>query len=238
MAECVQYAYLDVDAFKKRIAEHPVGYLPLGTLEWHGVHNVLGSDALQAEGLFIRAARRFGGIVFPPLYLGPDRIETDAEGRTLIGMDISEATKPHRQLEGSCYWMSQGLFLMMLEAIVVQAKRAGFICLIADGHGPSREAWAQMAGTWEKQYDIILLSALNDFGSDAFLTQQDHAGKNETSVMMALHPDLVDLARIDGPDGLVGVRGEDPRLSTAAWGDYLIEATVDAIGRKLVELGL
>ncbi len=240
MDECVHYARLSVPSFAKRLKEHPVGYIPLGTLEWHGLHNVLGADALQADGIFTRAAKRFGGIVFPPLYLGPDRIEAGPEGTNLIGMDYSDATKPHQRLEGSCYWVPDGLFLMMLEALVVQAKRAGFICLLADGHGPSRKAWAHMAGQWEKQYDIILLSSINDFDAQSFVTQQDHAGRNETSVMMALHPDLVDLSRIEDPSGAwpLGVKGEDPRLSTAAYGQYLIETTVEAIGRKLLELGL
>ncbi|ADY14561.1 creatininase family protein [Sphaerochaeta globosa] len=240
MNECVHYAYLSIPAFSKRLKEHPVGYIPLGTLEWHGLHNVLGADALQADGVFARAARAFGGIVFPPLYLGPDRIETALEETTLIGMDLSDATKPHQRLEGSCYWVNKGLFLQMLEALIAQAKRAGFMCLIADGHGPSRKAWAEMAPLWEKQYDIILLSSLNDFEAQTFLTQQDHAGRNETSVMMALYPDLVDLGRIEDAGGAwpLGVKGEDPRLSDAAYGEFLIQTTVDAIGGKLLELGL
>ncbi|HCU29403.1 MAG TPA: hypothetical protein DIC57_00865 [Sphaerochaeta sp.] len=31
----------------------------------------------------------------------------------MIGMDM---TKPHQMLEGSCYWVPNGLFLMMLES--------------------------------------------------------------------------------------------------------------------------
>lgn len=238
MDECVQYSYLSVPAFQKRLAEHPVGYLPLGTLEWHGLHNVLGSDSLQAEGLFLRAARRFGGIVFPPLFVGPDRIEDAGEGRQFIGMDSSDATRPHQQLPGSCYWVGKGVFLSLLESLIAQAKRAGFICLLADGHGPSRKAWAEMAPLWEKQYDIILLSSINDFDPLAYLTQNDHAGKIETSTMMALHPDLVDLSRLDPASWPLGVKGEDPRTSSASWGEYLLETTVQAIGRKLQELGL
>lgn len=238
MEPCVQYAYLSIPQFERRLAEHPVGYIPLGTLEWHGLQNVLGADALQAEGLFIRAARRFGGIVFPPLYLGPDRVTDAGEGKTLIGMDSSEATKPHQQLVGSCYWVSKGLFLQMLESLISQAKRAGFICLIADGHGPSRKAWAELAGQWEKQYDIILLSSVNDFSEHSYLALGDHAGRCETSSMMALHPELVDLSRLDQDTWPLGVKGEDPRLSTAAHGEYILETTVNAIGQKLQELGL
>ncbi|NLA99327.1 MAG: creatininase family protein, partial [Spirochaetales bacterium] len=55
MDECVHYARLSVPSFTKRLKEHPVGYIPLGTLEWHGLHNVLGADALPADGIFPRA---------------------------------------------------------------------------------------------------------------------------------------------------------------------------------------
>lgn len=235
--ENVLYETLRPDQFSKRLSEHPVGYLPLGTLEWHGKQNVLGSDALQANGLFTRCAKRYGGIVFPPLWVGPDRIERTSDGALLIGMDSSEYTKPKQQLIGSCYWVSKGLFLQLLESIVSQAKRAGFACLIADGHGPSRKAWAEMAPTWEKQYDIILLSSLIDFNESNYLTQRDHAGKNETSAMMALHPELVDLSLLDSPFPL-GVHGEDPRLSSSVYGEMLLETTVLSIGEKLEELGL
>ena len=240
MDEDVTYARLTVQAFQRRLAAHPVGYIPLGTLEWHGLHNVLGADALQAEGLFIKVARSYGGIVFPPLYLGPDRITQTEEGSFLIGMDSSEVTRPHQQLSGSCYWVSKGVFIQMLESLVSQAKRAGFLCLLADGHGPSRKVWAQMAPGWEKQYDIILLSALNDFDQQSFLTQQDHGAKDETSTMMALYPDLVDLAMLDPEPEIwpLGVRGEDPRHATADWGEYLLDTTAAVIIKKLQELGL
>ena len=32
----------------------PVAYIPLGTLEWHGLHNPIGADGLQAEELALR----------------------------------------------------------------------------------------------------------------------------------------------------------------------------------------
>ncbi len=42
----------------------PVAYIPLGTLEWHGLHNPIGADGLQAEELALRCANQ-GGVVFP-----------------------------------------------------------------------------------------------------------------------------------------------------------------------------
>jgi len=240
MKETVSYDELSPDAFKQRIEQHPIGYLPLGTLEWHGAQNVLGADAIQARGLFMRAAEMYGGIVFPPLWVGPDRVCKEGEGKWLMGMDSHRMTQPNQQLPGSCYWVQKGLFLLLLESIVSQAKRAGFRCLIADGHGPSRKAWAEMVDIWEKQYDIILLSAIRDFEGTSWKTQMDHAGKNETSAMMALRPELVHLDRlpVDRFEWPLGVMGEDPRDSSADFGESLLASTVKAIGAKLHNLGL
>ena len=48
----------------------PVVYIPLGTLEWHGLHNPMGADGLQAEEIALRCARKGGGVVFPTVYYG------------------------------------------------------------------------------------------------------------------------------------------------------------------------
>jgi len=45
-------------------------FQPLGTIEWHGVHNVVGVDAVKAFALCVQAAKRGGGLVSPPLYGG------------------------------------------------------------------------------------------------------------------------------------------------------------------------
>lgn len=235
----VDYEALLPHEFETRLAQRPVGYLPIGTLEWHGVQNALGADFLQSRGLFRRAAQKFGGIVLPPIWLGPDRITPQERGPDLVGMDTADTTTPCSQLAGSMYWVPKGLFLMLLEAVLAQAKRAGFKCIVADGHGPSREAWAQMADAWEKQFDLRLVSAQRDFPGK-WRAQMDHAGRNETSVLMAVAPELVDLSQLptDRDQWPQGVAGEDPRDASIAFGEELIEATVALIGNKLDELGV
>lgn len=234
MMDKVDYEELLPHEFQARLAARPVGYLPLGTLEWHGVQNALGADAIQARGLFRLAARKFGGIVFPTLWLGPDRITAQPEGISLIGMDTAQSTVPHRQLPGSCYWAPKGLFLMLVENILAQARRAGFKCIVADGHGPSRKAWSEMADSWEAQFGLRLVSAIRDFPNQ-WRTQMDHAGRNETSAMLAIAPQLVDISQLpaDRSQKPLGVGGEDPRDSTAAFGQQLIETTLELIGAKL-----
>ena len=237
MAEKVDYETLLPHEFQARLAQRPVGYLPIGTLEWHGVQNALGADFLQSRGLFRRAAAKFGGIVLPPVWLGPDRIVGQVDGTGLIGMDSADSTVPQRQLPGSFYWIPKGIFLVLMESILAQAKRAGFRCIVADGHGPSRTAWAEMVDSWEKQFGLHLVSAKRDFPGK-WRTQNDHAGRNETSILMAVAPELVDLSLLpqDRSQWPQGVAGEDPRDATVGYGNELIEDTLTLIGAKLDEL--
>jgi len=236
MTQTVRHAELRPREFEERLAARAVGYLPIGTLEWHGPHGPLGADFIQAEAILERAARRFGGVLLPPLWLGPDGVTAGGEGMLFYGMD-GYATPP-RQLAGSLYWVPEGLFLQLVEAVLLQARRAGFRCIVVEGHGPSRDAFARAAKVWRRQFGLHLISAADFPG--AWATQNDHAGRNETSILMAVAPDLVDLSRLpdDADDRSNGIIGKDPRESTAAYGEELIETTVRLIGRKLDELGV
>lgn len=69
----VRYRMLRPAEAVARRTECPVAHIPIGTIEWHGVHNPLGADMLQAEGLAVLCAQRGGGAfgddqvaVFPP----------------------------------------------------------------------------------------------------------------------------------------------------------------------------
>lgn len=240
MSTTVHYTQLLPHQFRTRLAQCPVAYLPLGTLEWHGEHMALGTDALISEGVFVQVAQQFGGIVMPPLFLGPDRIRRVDDATYLVGMEYAESTTPPRQLDGGCYWIPEGLFVLMLEHIVAQVARTGFNVMVADGHGPSRRVWAQHAPQWQAQYGIRLVSVSNDIPT-GWQSQIDHAARNETSLMQALYPALVDLTQL-GNDRSVypqGVGGVDPRDATAAHGRDCLDQSVAlliSVLRQLPEL--
>ena len=86
MESKVDYLELLPGEFTQRLKEGPVAYLPLGTLEWHGPHLPLGADALQAQQFFRLLAKKVGGIVMPPLFVGPDRC-CENSGKEDYGMD-------------------------------------------------------------------------------------------------------------------------------------------------------
>jgi creatinine amidohydrolase len=239
MSDKVQYASLLPHEFRTRMAACPIGYLPMGTLEWHGEHGALGTDALISTGLFTRVAQQFGGIVFPPLFLGPDRIRREPDGMLLQGMDYADTTTPPRQLDGNCYWLPTGLFQLILENIIVQARRAGFKALVADGHGPSRLVWDAWASTWQAQHDIRLISVLRDV-APGWQSQVDHAAQNETSIMQALHPEFVDLSQLPTDRQIFpqGVSGVDPRDATPDYGDICLTTSINLLIATLTTLDL
>lgn len=238
--EPVRYAELRPHQFRQRLQQRPVAYLPLGTLEWHGEHLPLGSDAIISEGLMCDCARRFGGIVMPPIHLGPDRSVVRPDGSVLQGMDTAQdVTNPHRQLDGSCYWVSQGLFLQLIDSILAQLQRAGFSAVFADGHGPSRSSWVTQLADRQQRFDLKLLGVTAEI-RERWRSQMDHAARNETSLVMALRPDLADLNRLDS-DRTVwpqGVGGQDPRDATADEGRQLLETSIPIVGELLEAAGV
>lgn len=228
----VKYAELRPEEFRRRLQQNPIAYLPLGTLEWHGEHLPLGADAIQSEALMIHCAGKYGGIVLPPLFLGPDRKMDLDDGTCLIGMDYAQSTQPPQALTGSCYWVSYEFFKQLLENILAQLKRVGFKAVFADGHGPSRRTWVEMIPEWEQKFGMKLWGISEDLRSE-WNYMNDHAARNETSITMYVAPELVDLSVFkDGIHSpLLGVNGEHPILASKEYGEEVFGKAAERLGK-------
>ena len=55
-------------------------YQPVGSMEWHGPHMGMGMDTVNAYSVAVETAKRTGGVVMPPLYIGT---ETPRDPETL-----------------------------------------------------------------------------------------------------------------------------------------------------------
>jgi len=229
--QTVKYLELRPSAFRERLAQKPLAYLPLGTLEWHGEHLPLGADAIQSEALMVEAAKRFGGIVLPPIFLGPDRRTETTDGHYLVGMDTALSTSPHQQLTGSAYWISQPFFLSLCESILEQLRRAGFKAVFADGHGPSRKLWCAQKLRWEEKFGMTILG-VDGAIRDNWPYMVDHAALNETSITLFVQPETVDQSVFKEKENspLLGVNGEHPYHATAEKGSAVFEAALGVIG--------
>ena len=130
----VLYEEMTPKEFREKLAQAPVAYLPVGTLEWHGEHLPIGADGIQSQEFFKLLAEEVGGMVLPMLFLGPDGAET-VDGKVLYGMDRGNYIKDEkqqydaRQFDGSAYWVPDSTFATIVEATLKQLKRAAEILL-------------------------------------------------------------------------------------------------------------
>lgn len=198
-----------------RISACPTLFQPLGTIEWHGYHSVVGVDALKAHGLCVRAAQRGGGLVAPALYGGVGGVK---EPHTFI-MD------PERD--------SASLLLRpWVETLCREAVRHGFRALIIlTGHYGAEQqiVLRDLAVRMTRSLGIPVLGTPEYFlALDAAYTG-DHAAWGETSLMMHLYPGSVDLDEL-GEAPHRGVYGRDPKTeASAADGAKLTETIVSRL---------
>ena len=234
----VLYERLTPDKLSERIKESPVAYLPLGTLEWHGPHMPLGADMIQPKEFFIELARRVGGVVLPPLFMGPDEV-IRKDGREFYGMDNNDLVLGRPiQLAGSAYWIDEHLFADYLDAIVAQLRRVGFKIVVGHGHGPSTTSFLVHAEELEKKHGVRLFTMWGLFDEREKGFMIDHGASNETSVLLAEKPELVKMQNLpeDPEEWPLGIAGDDPRQSASAEaGRRVIEANLNAMERAIRE---
>lgn len=236
----VFYEELAPKEFLERLEACPVGYLPLGTIEWHGPHLPLGTDLFEGKDLFEKIAEKYGGIVFPPLFLGPDRITYDGE-KEYVGMDNWETylrcpKYERQQFPGSCYRVDDETYALILKNIIKQAARAGFRVLAGVGHGPSTNQFAGLAPFAKEKYGVTLLTPYMGAPERKFL--HDHAAKSETSNIMYFRPELVHMDRLspEPEDFPKGVSGDDPRTTASReYAAKTVACVIDHMGRLIRE---
>ena len=247
MEEEVRYHMLRPAQAVARRKACPVAYIPLGNLEWHGVHNPLGADTLQAEGLAALCARRGGGVAFPPLYYGDCRseglMEANAADRELIaaGMELDpENFGPDRQPFTPT---QQALnYHGLLLHILAEAESLGFkVGVLVAGHYPlidhARSAVCTFNQRQFSRHHGMLAWAFADYllVRGQFESPGDHAGGWETSHLLHLCPATVDLSLLP-PKGekLVGTGGHrPPQDATADFGRKTMEAAADIAVREV-----
>jgi creatinine amidohydrolase len=207
------------------LAERPVAYLPLGTLEWHAEHLPIGLDALTAHGVCLAAASRDGGVVLPPLYFGTGGGHGGYPW-TITMPDGSEMA---------------ALIDRTLDRLAELGVR---LAVLFTGHFPDEqiavvEAAAARRNALGGPLAALALSLNRVQGIDI---EPDHSGVFETTLLHALLPDRVDLGQLpqrvageppDDPLGpgrhdpghpLWGVVGLDPRDFDPARGPALLDA--------------
>ncbi len=211
--------------FEAALQHFPVAYVPVGSLEWHGRHMALGNDSLKAYGILLRTAEKYGGVVVPPTYWGH-------MGHWKPGCHPG---LPEDIVDGLFTSIFKGLITVGFKVVIgvtghdvkeqVNSLRKAVDAISQDGHA---------AGL------AIMEGFLYDLPDDSM----DHAGHWETSILMHLRPELVEIDKIknetlDTKEGAeeAGIHGRDPRTDASAeLGEKIVDRIADNIGKKAKEL--
>jgi creatinine amidohydrolase len=184
------------------VSRAPICYLPLGTLEWHGEHNAIGLDTLKAHAICIRAAQQSGGAVMPPLYWATDSREELEDGTYLTG-GAEHGERYH--LPGNMFWLRPETYRALLEDLYEVIRRQGFrAILVLCGHWaadtlPTVRASGEAFCARHPEIGWAMMSD-RDVVPDMHYPHE-HAAGGETSLLMAIRPELVDLSKTFETDG-------------------------------------
>ena len=202
--------------------------VPTGSFEQHGPHLPLHTDTAIATAVAQRAARRLSG-----------------DGPVLVGPPIAYgASGEHQDFPGTVSIGTEALRVAIVELVRSASVWAGRVVLV-NGHGGNLAALRLATGLLRGEGRDVGWVPCGVPGGDA------HAGHVETSVMLHLAPDEVDMARavagnrepLDrlmpalvaggvrtvSPTGILG----DPRDATAAAGTTLLESIVDDVVTRI-----
>jgi creatinine amidohydrolase len=178
----------------------PVALWPVGAVEPHGPHAPLGTDTLISVGMCERAAERLGdALVLPPLPFGVTRYGAAFAG----AIGISEATL-------------RAVVLDVAAAVDAQGFRR--LVIVNNHFEPEQVATLRAAAEEAGALYLDLVRRRNaERLTDEFKRGSCHAGRYETSLVLADAPELVDAMAPELPANEVNM----PAAMAAGRTDFL-----------------
>jgi creatinine amidohydrolase len=169
--------------------------VPIGSIEQHGRHLPLIVDTAQVAAIAERAEKQLGdsALFLPTLWLGSSDHHKDFPGTVSV---------------------SPSVYAQMIQGVTRSILNAGFWRIFfLNGHGGNEPPGAQALAELVTQDDTadsayLVLSSWWQVGRDAIAPAKhglttpgvSHACEYETSLMLALHPDLVSMKDVrEGP---------------------------------------
>jgi creatinine amidohydrolase len=170
------------------VARDPVVVLPVGSIEQHGNHLPVGCDANSAEAVALRAAAGLEAserpvLVLPTLWYG---------------------YSPHHMAFAGTVTLRSETFLSVVQDVVDSVLAQGVRrAVILNGHGgnvSSLDVVASRLGhAWHGRARIVavtyfhLAAARQEEFRESEMGGMGHACEFETSLQLAIHPELVDM---------------------------------------------
>jgi creatinine amidohydrolase len=247
-SEGVRYERLRPAQIAARRRDCPVAYLPIGTIEWHGVHNPVGLDTLKIHALLEECALGIGGLVFPPLYYGENREQALMESNPATREGIAEGMElPPENFEPG--YMREPIpdqndrYQRLLLHIFHEIRSLGFrVLVVGAGHYPLLDHARSAAALFHQEQGRprMLTWAMTGYElvRGQFEPCGDHAGKWETSLLMHLDPGMQDLSLLpeDRDTPPVGASNNGVQDASADFGRQATEAIAAAVRERVTDL--
>jgi creatinine amidohydrolase/Fe(II)-dependent formamide hydrolase-like protein len=189
--------------------------LPLGVLEYHGEHMAVGMDTLAVIGILDILEKEMNLVILPPFYYGaasyavepPERSGTlHVDGEALLpfakAMFLGLLRIGFRNIHVIIHHQTENFVAGMPTDLAFKfAARQAIFAFLEKERG---EGWwgddkmedyysRQLAGddpfNWIKAHPLMAADAMAGYPFD-------HAGQGETSLLMALFPEGVDLSKL------------------------------------------
>ncbi|MEM1315412.1 MAG: creatininase family protein [Pseudomonadota bacterium] len=252
-APVVEWARLKAHELRALAARDAIVILPVASIEQHGPHLPVMTDSRLGAEIARRAAER-----------------AFAAAPTVVAPVVWSGLSEHHMPFGGTLSVSHATFRALIIDLVEAIGRQGFRrILISNSHGGNIIAMQQIADELGGRRDDGPAVAATTYAAEAaealaaLLEDQagvQHACEAETSMMMAVEPDLVDASDLGAigqtdpsralsmgrgafrwrpfedltADGVLGA----PARATAEKGEALLEAGADAVAALLTDAAL
>ena len=246
----VLFSTLRWPELKELADQETIVIVPVAAIEQHGPHLPVATDTLLAREVAKRAAEI--------------SVKTTP---TLVTECIWAGLSEHHMAFGGTITLDFQTFLEIVGGVVRSLHRHGFrkICLL-NAHGGNIAALRTIVEELTRDLDLphLVCATYWTLGAKALAQHLErqkgirHACEAETSMMMAIAPDLVDVSRFDEaacpdprdaddavdddsyrwmsfadrtPSGAIG----DPRAASAEKGAALLNTAADQVAKKLMQ---
>lgn len=184
----------------------PVAFVPFGPLEWHGPHLPLGTDGLHAHHVAVRAAQTVGGVVLPAVFAGADSLQGQdtSLGLDHVGLPATERVMgmdyPGNPVKST--YVDESIVGLLARDLVRFLKSEPYrVVVIVNGHGAeNHQRTLRRIAEEETEPDGVVVRYVTAWTPpEAPAHDPGHADRYETSILMALEQQHVDVGQLPAP---------------------------------------
>lgn len=202
----MQLQYLLPHQLKNALDEGWPLLVPTGCIEYHGPHAALGLDTILVEGLLKEVAEQVNCVVAPPFWYGPTGYAVTGPDQGTVDVSTERFGRHFKDVLRSFWeigfaWIIVGVHHQQMDGPESLAiRQAAAEVTFEETHAERGHAWwgkAPLPPTDHVFERIQVWPSVLPPAAAQGVKMADHAGFYETSLLMAVCPELVELHRLN-----------------------------------------